>query len=123
MKRDMDLIRRIALETADAPSGTTVGMNPEDDQALWVLHVIWMQEAGLIKADIKEFMDGTSKARVLRLTWAGCEFVDAVRSDTLWAKAKQSILKPATSFTFELLKDWIKSELHEGFPTLREIGK
>lgn len=123
MKRDMDLIRRIALEMADAPAGAAVEMDPGDDKALWVLHVIWMQEAGLVKAEVNEFMDGTSKARVLRLTWAGCEFVDAVRSEPLWAKAKQTVLKPAMSFTFDLLKDWLKSELREGFPTLREIGK
>jgi len=52
------------------------------------------------------------------LSW-GCEFVDAVRSDTLWNKAKDNIIKPASSFSFGVLRDWLKAEIAQGFPTTR----
>jgi len=59
---------------------------------------------------------------VERLTWAGCEFADAVRSDTLWAKAKKEVIKPGISFTFDILKEWLKAEITQGFPTLRALA-
>jgi len=118
----MDLIRRIALETADAPHGKRLdkldGVDPND----FALHVIWMDEAGLVKAQIFQPISGRVSATVLRLTWDGCEFVDAVRSDTLWNKAKDNVIKPAGSFTFGILRDWIKTEITQGLPTLRGLG-
>ncbi|WP_211475129.1 DUF2513 domain-containing protein [Collimonas humicola] len=123
MKRDMDIIRRIAIETAELPYRNA--LSGLDDVALedFVQHVIWMQEAGLIKARVSEFIDDTpSIALVLRLTWEGCEFADAVKSDTLWNSAKESVIKPASSFTFGLLKDWLKAEMQQGFPTLRTMS-
>ncbi|WP_225783362.1 DUF2513 domain-containing protein [Xenophilus sp. Marseille-Q4582] len=124
MKRDMDLIRRIALETAALPYGEQLtaleGVAEED----FVTHVIWLQEAGLIKAIAQDGV-GTSEARyafVFRLTWAGCEFTDAIRDDTLWKKAKANVLKPGMSFTFDVLKEWLKTEITQGLPTLRALG-
>ncbi|MDA8522007.1 DUF2513 domain-containing protein [Acidovorax sp. NCPPB 4044] len=126
MKRDMDLVRRIALEVADMDFGYVIdGMEDEGvDAATFGLHVIWMQEAGLIKAFVQEYQSGEPpKARISRLTWAGCEFVDAIRDDTMWAKAKANVLKPGMSFTFDVLKDWLKTEITQGLPTLRALGQ
>ena len=120
MNRDMDIIRRIALDTAAMPFGhALLGVDGADKES-FAMHVIWMKEAGLVKAVITEFQGGEPPiAKVLRLTWDGCEFADAVRSDTLWKKAKESVMKPSMSFTFGLLKDWLAVEIREGFPTLR----
>ncbi len=120
MKRDMDLIRRIAMAAEDVRYGHTLrgleGVTPED----FFHHVRLMQEAGLLEASLQEYQDFSSpKAAVWRLTWAGHDFLDAARSDTIWAKAKSSILKPGMSFTFDLLKEWLKAEVAQGFPTLR----
>lgn len=119
MKRDMDLIRRIALETADLSYGETLdgldGVSSEE----FFLHVVWMQEANLVQATADTFFDNTPFAKVERLTWDGCEFADAVRSDTIWKKAKETVLKPATSFTFSVLREWLKTEIQQGLPTLR----
>ncbi len=51
----------------------------------------------------------------------GCDFLDAARSDTLWAKAKTSVIKPSASWTFDLLKEWLKAEISSGLPTLRGL--
>lgn len=82
-----------------------------------------MKEAGLVDAVIQEYMGGDTLAIVRRLTWDGCEFADAIRSDTLWKKAKDNVMKPSMSFTFDVLKDWLKSEITQGLPTLRALGQ
>lgn len=119
MLRDMDLIRRIALTVGDAPYGEQIkgldGVNNE----IFTLHVEWMKEAGLIKATVIEPMSGPSTAIIQRLTWDGCEFVDSVRSDTLWKKAKENVIKPTGSFTFSLLREWLAHEMANGFSTFR----
>lgn len=126
MRRDMDLIRRIALEVADMEFGhDLVHMRDEGvDDATFSMHVVWMKEAGLISATVQEFLEAKPpKVRVHRLTWAGCEFVDAIRDDTLWQKAKMNVLKPGMSFTFDVLKEWLKTEITQGLPTIRALGQ
>lgn len=120
MKRDMDLVRKIALTAADAPFGMAFDRLDGVDPADFGMHVMWMQEAGLLKAAISEYQSGEPPAAtVLRLTWEGCEFADAARNDTLWNKAKGSVIKPTASFTFGLIKEWLASEIRNNLPTLR----
>lgn len=122
MKRDMDLVRRILLAAADLPPNEQLESLDGVDESVFTQHVIWLEEAGLVKALIADFLEG-SQAEVTRLTWAGCDFVDAIRDDTLWAKAKTSVLKPSMSFTFDVLKDWLKAEISNGLPTLRGLSQ
>ena len=125
MKRDMDLIRQIVLATAELEYGAVLTELPGVAPEAFATHVAWMDEAGLVKATHKEGGGGSMAtfAVVFRLTWAGCEFADAVRSDTLWNKAKSNILKPGISYTFDVLKDWLKSEITQGLPTIRALGQ
>ncbi|MDG2617731.1 DUF2513 domain-containing protein [Thermoleptolyngbya sichuanensis XZ-Cy5] len=61
-------------------------------------------------------------ASIGRLTWQGCEFADAVADDRLWNKAKENVLKPGISFTFDVLKEWLKAEISQGLPALRALA-
>lgn len=123
MKRDMDLIRRIALDVADMEHGFVLTGLDGVEKADFSIHTIWMEEAGLITAHIQEYASGEpAKVQIRRLTWAGCEFVDAIRSDTLWNKAKDNVMKPTMSFTFDIVKDWLKAEIAQGLPTLRGLS-
>jgi len=92
------------------------GLDGVDGQD-FVLHAIWMQEAGLIAADVQESLGAPPFVWIHRLTWDGCEFVDAARSDTLWEKAKDAVIKPTSSFTFGVIRDWLKTEIMHGLPT------
>ncbi len=123
MERNMDLIRRITLETAALPFGEwLVGMDGVSDEA-FSAHAIWMEEAGLIKASISEYMSGEPpKVLVHRLTWDGCEFADSIRDKTLWEKAKREVIAPTMSFTFETLREWMKAEIIQGLPTIRRLA-
>lgn len=126
MKRDMDLVRRILLEVADMEWGYALGSMEDEgiDAATFGMHVIWLKEAGLVTAAIQEYQSGEPpRVLISRLTWAGCEFVDAIRDDTLWNKAKANVLKPGMSFTFDVLKEWLKTEIAQGLPTLRALGQ
>lgn len=124
MNRDMDVIRKIALATAELGHDEVLAAAPGIDQDSFVMHVQWMSEAGLLHAALapKDCKAPAKHAVVYRLSWAGCEFADAVRSDTLWHKAKGSVLKPGISFTFDVLRDWLKTEIAQGLPTLRQLS-
>jgi hypothetical protein len=123
MKRDMDAVRRIVLAAAALPYGEQLNGIDGMPEEVFITHVSWMNEAGLVKAISEEGSgSGARYAFVFRLTWAGCEFADAVASDTIWARAKDKVLKPGMSFTFDLLKEWLKAEIKEGFPTAKALS-
>ncbi len=120
MKRDMDIVRRIALETCDLEHNHVLSGLDGVDKAIFAIHGIWMQEAGLVVANVQEYRSGEpALVLIRRLTWEGCDFADAVRNDTLWNKAKEVVILPTASFTFGMLKDWLVEEVKQGFPTLR----
>lgn len=124
MQRDMDTVRKILLATADMEYGQQLkgveGVTPED----FIAHAIWLTEAGLIEAAARAGTGSMAKyAIVSRLTWSGCDFVDAIRNDTLWSKAKERVMKPGMSFTFDVVKDWLKTEITQGLPTIRALGQ
>ncbi|MNY89379.1 hypothetical protein D3C78_56700 [compost metagenome] len=116
MRRDMEVIRRIALATEELPPGQPLREIEGIDGVSFAIHAQWMHEAGLLTATIhpKESIKPPDLALVWRLTWSGCEFAEAVRSDTLWAKAKKQVIAPSSSWTFGVLTDWLKSEITDG---------
>jgi hypothetical protein len=64
-------------------------------------HVMMAHDAGFVEA---KFLPGTTEFLVKRLTYAGHEFVDAAREETLWNKAKDNVLSTAGTLTLEALK-------------------
>ncbi len=70
-----------------------------------------MKEAGLIDAVIIQNSIGyPAQAALLGLTWAGHDFLDSSRDNTLWIKAKEHIIKTGVSWSFSLLVEWLKQE-------------
>lgn len=118
MKRDMDLVRRIALATANLEFGETLSELEGVDAYTFGEHVQLMAEADLIDAQIAGGFPEPI-AIVMRLTWAGNDFVDAVKDDALWKRAMSKVVKSGASFTFEILKEALKTEITQGFPSLR----
>jgi hypothetical protein len=105
MKRDMDLVREIMLKVenlpfVDAPQEVEVeGRSPLEIS----YHIMLLGEAGFIEALELPMQEGPVwKAK--RLTYSGHEFLDAARSDTVWAKAKAAVLKSSGALTMEGLK-------------------
>ena len=62
-------------------------------------------ESGLVYGEmLNELGQGPHDFLVTRLTWKGHEFLDTIRSDTVWEKTKKSFLNKGISMTFELVK-------------------
>lgn len=124
MKRDPDIIRTIALAMESLPPGEHLSEMPGIDPHVFAAHAQWMSDEGLIEAQFLPMMSGGPTIVMIdRLTWSGCDFLDAARSDTLWKKARTSIIAPSASWTFDILKEWLKAEIKNGLPTLRDIAR
>lgn len=123
MKRDMDLIRRIALETEALQARHSLTGLDGIDSDTFATHVAWMKEAGLLMANITEYWsDDPPSVFVLRLTWAGCEFLEAARNETTWKKVGKEVTTSGRSITFDVLKELLKTEITQGFPSLRAMA-
>ncbi|HCT9956223.1 TPA: DUF2513 domain-containing protein, partial [Pseudomonas aeruginosa] len=62
-----------------------------------------------------------ASAQLWRLTWEGFDFAATIREDTLWKKAKDVILKPSASWSFGLLREYLKTEMARKLPGLEQI--
>ncbi|SRR5579862_6685217 len=102
MKRDMDLIRAMLLEVEKSisPGGCQIKLPDHSREELYY-NAQLAQEAGLMDA---RFAPGSTDFHILRLTYAGHEFLDAARNDTLWAKAKEIVIKNTGTLTVEGVK-------------------
>jgi hypothetical protein len=110
MKRDMDVVRRIVLALQDADS--TLNGVEGVEQAIFLEHARLLVDEGLAEGHI--LVTGVPPkaqvANLFRLTWAGQDFADASKDETVWEKAKKHVLKPGVSWTFALLLEWLKVE-------------
>lgn len=107
MKRDLELVRRILLrvEEADGPlclDDLASGKYPEEVVAY---HVGLMAARGLIDAEVSREWDGSFvDATIDGLTWDGQDFLDALRDERVWSKARKAISESVGSTTFEVVK-------------------
>ena len=105
MKRDMDLVRKILFAIEGAPYAMLGidlkldGYSTEDVQ----FHLELLDEANLLRMAPESYRSAQELPKPMRLTWEGCEFLDAARNDDIWHKAKQALL-PIGGFAFEILK-------------------
>lgn len=108
MKRDMELVRKILFlaeeeKSLDELSGLY-------DDALVAGHVAILTDAELVLAAVANGSDGKPiAADIIRLTWAGHEFIDNARNDTLWRKAMDKIGNISTSVSFNVLTQVLTS--------------
>jgi DNA-binding transcriptional ArsR family regulator len=115
MKRDMDLIRAILqrVESCDDPTG--LEQMPEIDgysRPQVSYHMKLLSDAGLIEVQtIDEMGSECAEFILINLTWLGQDFLDAAKDDTLWNKAKETVIKPGASFTFDILLAWLKNQV------------
>jgi hypothetical protein len=108
MKRDMNLVREILL-WATAQEDAGIYRNPtldgySESQIAHHVHLMW--QAGLVEAaNATTNSSGGPAAIIMSVTWAGHDFIDAARDDTIWNKTKNKVLSSGAAFTFDLLKE------------------
>jgi hypothetical protein len=64
-----------------------------------------LEEAGYLKANLLTVEGhGAQAGNIERLTWAGHEFIESARNDTIWRKAKRKLGDTIGGVPFEILK-------------------
>jgi hypothetical protein len=107
VKRDMDLVRAILLAGEDTTEAEALDgfLSIEGyDEGTVAGHVELLEEAGFVRAHVVRF-DGTGplQAQVYGLTWAGHEFLDAIRNETVWRKTKETLKDKSLGFASDLV--------------------
>jgi len=96
VKRDIDLLRTILLNAeADMyPYGALVTVDGFSKE-ICAYHVALLIDVGLVEGHIVK-TDGAHyvSAMINRITSTGYDFIDGIREDTLWGKAKEYVIKP-----------------------------
>lgn len=112
MKRNWDTIRLILTKVEGKHDSSYALLlkhfEPFDhlDQFEISYHVRLLLEIGLVEGRIDGPVGGGKPATfaILRLTWAGHEFLDSIRSDTVWNKTKETFSTKGLDMTFDLIK-------------------
>ena len=90
MKRDMELVRLVLLRVEAATLGAMPDLEidgyAEQDIDYNLYQLI---QEGLVDGSGAWSLGGTYSASIRGLTWPGHEFLDAVRDDSVWSKAKR----------------------------------
>jgi hypothetical protein len=108
MKRDMDLIRQILLSTEADENKIDAKFTQEEI----AYHASLLKDAGFLDAAIVRGPRNQPHGCVLQgLTWDGHEFLDAMRDDTLWKRAKEKFIKPGASWTAKAIFEYLKLEI------------
>jgi hypothetical protein len=83
---------------------------PEYDQKTISEHVRLLLDAELVRGKLTETLSARTRFYVSGLTWKGHDFLNAAKNTTIWTKAKETVLKPTTSITFDVLLAWLKEQ-------------
>jgi hypothetical protein len=122
MKRDMDLIRALLIETEERSSGKSPGDELIDsltkgnraptsralsdgyDQVLVAEHVRLLIKSGFAEGSVLESGGAIHTWHLARLTWAGHDFLENVRNDDVWNKTKTFVSEKGGAVTMSVLK-------------------
>lgn len=114
MKRDMDLIRTIMIELESRlepeKSLTELTFDGQDDHTV-LEHLMLLEEAGFVSMTVERYLGGEPPFFVVhRITWAGHEFLESVRSDTVWEKSKKTLLTAGVGFAWPILQTVLRTQ-------------
>lgn len=109
MKRDMDLVREI-LFCAEKDEQVE-GLAEKYGHEMVAGHVAILIDAGMVDARVvPNGMGIPSAAHIIRLTWAGHEFLDNARDNALWKKTLKFIGSKVSSVSFAVLTECLKEQ-------------
>ena len=113
MKRNMELIRSIAIELEDAPPRVSrwypQGLDADKDTVRE--HLELMRDDGLIDVRIESAMRNRWWINSIRLTSRGHDFLEGVRTQSRWQSAKDWILEKGLPFTIQVVLQWAASRM------------
>lgn len=107
MKRDWELVRKILIAVEDLQGHDQVvdGSSIQGhDEPLVSYHVFLMKEAGLVNATCSNPLNGHRECFAYELTWAGHEFLDQIRSQSVWNKTVGLLREKGLDLSFDTIK-------------------
>ncbi len=108
MKRNWDVIRGILSRLEELPntdSSLDLSDFPKDQAYEYSYHFELLIEAGLVEGQMAKALGaGPHDFFADRLTWSGHEFLDSIKSDTVWEKTKKTFTSKGIDMTFDLVK-------------------
>ena len=105
MKIDYDLVRTILHKLEErhlSEEGDPLAVEGYDDDTV-TYHVRYLNQGRLVEAVDLSSHSGIDW-RPLQMTYAGHEFLQAMRSDTVWQKAKERVLAATGTLSLDALK-------------------
>lgn len=112
MKRNWDTIREllVKVEECTLPTDRVRLTDFSEDRAAEVsYHMALLIQAGLVNGRMDETLSADVKNFFAqKLTWSGHEFLDSIRSDTVWQKTKSIFAEQGLSMTVDLVKETAK---------------
>jgi hypothetical protein len=105
MKRDFELLRKLLLDI----EGAEVDFSPYTAEQI-LYHKALLLEAGLAEGpkprySSRKFSEIPIKVIIRKLSWEGHDFIDAIRDEGRWQKAKDWIREAGKILTLETLKE------------------
>ena len=107
MKRDFDLIRLILLdaEVNSAPGKSFYTPKIEGYEFKDINYNIkLMSDAGLVDVFHNSYKPDGDDYLIKSLTYAGHDFIDKIRNETVWNKVKKTLLEKIGTLTIEGIK-------------------
>jgi hypothetical protein len=105
VKRDMELIRMVMLaaEKSKDPNDLVDPKIEGHNETEISYHIALLDDAGMLHGQDRSAI-GVFRWSAGALTWAGHEFVEAIRDETVWKEALAITAKAGNGTVFELLK-------------------
>ncbi|MGF1645072.1 MAG: DUF2513 domain-containing protein [Thiotrichales bacterium] len=108
MKRDWDIVREILtrMEECSTPGDTLSLSSFGAERAAEIsYHAELLLEAGLVDGQMsKTISRGPHDFFLRRVTWSGHEFLDSIRSDSVWERTKRVFASKGIEMTVDLVK-------------------
>lgn len=112
MKRNWETIRELLSKVEECSLPTEMvrlSQFSKERAAEISYHMSLLIEAGLVQGQmVQTFGPEVKDFFGQRLTWEGHEFLDSIRSDTVWVKTKKIFTEQGVSMTFELVRSVAK---------------
>lgn len=117
MKRDMDLIREIAIELGGSQHELEASLfvNERHDYQDVARHMLMMEGAGLITTRKLPGDDCLAYCAAVDLTWQGNEFLAAAKDAKVWRKVMRKAAKTAGDVPFAVLVPMLQQALSTQF--------
>ena len=107
MKRDWELVRKIliAVEELQGHSQSVDGSSIAGyDAPVVSYHIYLMKEAGRVREECSISLNEQRQCFAQEMTWAGHEFLDQIRSQSVWNKTVGLLREKGLDLSFDTIK-------------------